>query len=352
MLPMKSSLRHFIALGVLIPSLAFGAEVFTTPVGAFKLSVAAGSGSGRALTGISFPLDTPSEADGQTVGRITSVSANGISNASAGWTAGQLSSAASPTLIRITSGAAKGRVFLISTSTANTESTLTIDASDLGATNLASLGIATGEQGDTYQLLKGQTIASLFGTDSESGILAGTNPNLCDQIQIMVAGAYRSYYLSNASTPLQWRRVGPNSASDNVVIKPDSGVVFGRLANAPLELTLLGTVPTIQRVVTVADGGSTALSLGWAADSTLANLRLTSLSSWTSGSVSIADSVQFLVAGAYRAYYHDGIDWRRVGPNTISNTTPIPAGTIYVIKQLGTATTSRPLTQIPPYSFP
>ncbi|MEI6279981.1 MAG: hypothetical protein WCQ16_11470, partial [Verrucomicrobiae bacterium] len=281
---------------------------------------------------------------------LTSLASNSISNSAAGWTAGELSVAASPTLIRITSGSAIGRTFLVST-TANTATTVTIDASDLGSTNLTSLGILTGDAGDTYELLNAHTLATLFGTDSGNGILTGTNGAACDQVQLMVTGAYRTYYLSSATNPMQWKRLGPNTASSNVVIKPETGILFSRLANSSLALTFTGTVPTIERKVAVKDSGLTNLSTGWSADATISTLGLTSIPTWTSGTASTSDTVQFLVTGAYRTYYFNGTNWRRVGPNTISDSVAIPAGTVYTIKQLGAAATFSTLTQTAPYSL-
>lgn len=342
-------------LGLLFPALGLSvgraADEMTTPMGSVGVTVAAGSGGGRALTAVSVPLDRPSEAQGQTVGQISSLTSNTISNADAGWTPGELSSATAPTLLRITSGTATGRTFLVSSSTANTETTLTIDAGDLGPTDLTTLGIEAGATGDTYELLQAHTLATLFGVDAGNGILAGTDPKLCDQVRLMVGGAYRSYYLNNSTNPQQWRWVGPNIPSDHVVIKLDTGVNFSRLANTDLELSFRGDVPIRQRIVKVADGGSTTLSVGWAAGTTLAELDLSDQPSWTSGSPSIADSVRFLVGGAYRTYYHDGTHWRWLGPNIVSDNITIPAGTVYVIKKQGTATSSSPLTQAPPYDL-
>lgn len=348
-LVMKGILPLLFATAALAIS-AHAQNATTTPVGAMTVTIAAGTGVGKVMTSLSVPLEEPSTASGLTVGRITSVAAGSVSNSAGGWTQGQLSLAANPTLLRITSGTAAGRTFLISTTVPNTTDTITIDSSDLGATDLRSLGILTGPDGDTYELLEGHTLATLFGTDSSNGVQASSAASTADQVVLFVSGQLRTFYLNNASTPV-WRRIGPNTASNNVVVKPETGVFYSRLANTPLQLTFLGRVPTIGRKVSVKDSGETSCSVGWAADTTISELGLTSLPSWTSGSASTGDTLKFLVSGQFRTYYFNGTNWRRVGPNTISDSVAIPAGSTYIIRQLGAASSSSILTQSPPYSL-
>lgn len=346
--------KYACLLAAFLPSLALlqAADVATTPVGVIKVTVAAGTGTGRARTGVSVPFDQPFSAEGQMVGQISSLTTNTISNAAAGWTDGELSLANAPALIRITSGSAMGRTFLVSSDMANSETTLTIDAGNLGLTDLTALGIQAGPEGDTYELLRGETLETLFGVAIDNGILAGSDPTVSDHVQLLVGGAQRSYYLNSTTNPMQWRRVGPNTPSNTVVIMPETGVFFSRLANAELELTFRGTVPTRQRVVKVADGGSTLLSAGWAADTTLAELGLPDLASWTSGSSpSVADTVRILAGGANRSYYYDGTHWRRVGPNIVSDAVIVPKGSVYVVQQQGVGASSSLLTQLPPYTL-
>jgi len=68
---MEKILPLFLAAAALLAQAAVGQNATTTPVGAMTLTIAAGTGTGRMLTSLSVPLDEPSTAAGQTVGRIT-----------------------------------------------------------------------------------------------------------------------------------------------------------------------------------------------------------------------------------------------------------------------------------------
>lgn len=330
-------------------AIAQATEVATTPVGVVTVTVAAGNGVSRNFTSLSLPLDTPSQASGQIYGRISSITASTISNSLAGWTLGELSNQEAPTLIRITSGNAKGRVFLISVSSQNTATTVTLDVSE-AANDLTTLGIATGANGDTYALLAADTIASIFGTEEGNGILAASTPNQADHIQIMVSGVYRTYYLNSGSRT--WRRVGPNTVSDNVVIKPETGLIFSRLSASPMELSVTGTVPTDSRTVTIANAGNSMLSSGWPVSTTLANMQFQNSEGWiTNTNPNLADSIQILTAGTFRTYYHNGTNWRRVGPNTVSDSVELAAGSSFVVRKLGTTPGRFSYTHTPPYSL-
>jgi hypothetical protein len=320
----------------------------TDPVGFVTCNITAGTGVARSSSPISVPLSNPAPASGQVVGVISGLTANTVSNSNAGWTAGQLSSATSPTLLAITSGNASGRVFVVSSTVNNTATQLTIDAADLGSTDLTTLGITAGT--DTYELLQAETLSSLFGVDG-SEFLASTNAANADQIVLRVSGSNRNYYLSNSTTPNQWRRVGPNTASNNQVVKPDTGVIVTRLKAEGLSLTFTGEVPVSQREVIVSNSGVTTLSAAWPADQTLGNLGLNTIPGWTNGSA--GDQVQFLVFGSPRNYYYDAgtLQWRRVGPGTASNSVVIPLGTVYNIIKKGTVSGSTEFTQAPPYSL-
>lgn len=345
-LPAKLAIASM-ALSALATS-ASATTATTDPVGFVTVNITAGTGTGRVSSPISVPLSNPANVSGQVAGVITGLTANSISNINAGWVDGQLSSATSPTLISITSGNASGRVFIVSSSVNNTSTQLTIDSSDLGSTDLTSLDIAVGT--DTYELLQGETLSTLFGLDG-SEILASTTAANADQVVLRISGSNRNYYLSNSTTPNQWRRVGPNTASNNVVVKPDTGVIFTRLKAEGLSLTFTGEVPTSQREVLVAYSGVTTLSTGWPTDQSLGALGINSIPGWTNGSN--GDQVQFLVSGSPRNYYYDAgtSQWRRVGPNTGSNSVVIPLGTVYNVIKKGTASGSTEVTQNPPYSL-
>lgn len=326
-----------------------GAEsASTVPAGYFTLDIAPGQGATRTLTVLSAPLLEAAAASGQMSGRISGVTANTISCASAGWTAGQLSTPATPHLIRITSGAATGRTFLLSTTVANTSSTVTLDPEEAAQTNLTTLGIAVGAAGDTFELYQADTLSSLFGSPSTTGILGNANSSLADIVQIYVGAAWRQYYHDG----LNWKRIGPNLISNNVVIRPDTAVTYSRLGSTPLSLVVLGSVPNTNRKALIANSNLTHLANGWPVNLTLATSGIHLTPGWVSSSNSaMADLVQILVNGAALQFYHDGTNWRRVGPGTISDSQVLSAGSGVTISKRGATAGSATYSKTQPYSL-
>ena len=215
---MVKSIGLFITGALLTFSQASGTTVSTTPTGYFPVTIAAGTSAGRTLSFVSFPLQNVAPINGEAQGFVTGVTSNTITNSNAGWTAGQLSTAATPCLVQFTSGAAAGRTFLVSTSTSNTATTLTLDAVDATTVDLTTLGIVPGT--DTYQILSGDTLSTLFGTPATTGIAGATSSGSADQVELLSNGVWLSYYYNTNSG---WLRVGPPIVSANVVNPPRYG---------------------------------------------------------------------------------------------------------------------------------
>jgi hypothetical protein len=327
-------MKHSTWLAGLLAMPLFVPAATTVPVGGMRLTIAAGSGTGRTTSVISLPPIIESTAAGQLVGRIASVTTNTLTVTGAGWTAGQLSVPATPHFIRITSGSATGRSLVISTTTANTSTTLTIDAEE--NVDLTTLGIVTGVSGDTYRMYAADTIGNVF--PSHPSVFGGAAVTDADNLQLYAQGAWRTYYYS--TTLNRWTRFAFGSPdATNVVIRPDAAVVFGRLANTALTITVMGVVPSTDRRAVVAGTGVTFAASGWPVNLTLGTSRIHLIPSWrSSSSVTSADTVQMLVGGAWRTYYYDGANWRRFAfgsPNSDSET--IPAGAGIIISRAGGA---------------
>jgi hypothetical protein len=328
--------------------------VATDPVGFVTVSAAAGTGITRTVSVLSFPLVSPEAIAGVATGRLTGVTANSISNSSAGWSPGALSVAATPYVIRITSGAAKGHTFLISTSTQNTETTVTIDSQDATQVDLTTLGIVTGASGDTYAIYACDTLSTALGTPATTGVQGGVSAsgNGADIVQMFVAGIWQQYYYNTSN--LSWRRVGPNTLSDNVPIRPDSAVIYSRLAATPLNLTVLGAVPTSDRKVMVKNSGVSFISNSWPTVITLGTSAIHSIPGWASAAnydAATTDIVQMMVNGIWVKYFYTGNNWKRVGPNTISDSVAIPVGSAFIIEKKTPASGSSHLVQNIPYSL-
>lgn len=328
-------------------SLSHAQGVNTIPVGSVTVSVAPGLPAGRTISVISFPMTASASATGLMRGTLTGVTANSLSNSAAGWTAGELSTAATPHIIRITSGAAKGRSFLISTSTANTATSVTIDNEEASLVNLATAGIAAG---DTYEIIACDTLSSLLGTPATTGILGGANPDEADNIQILVQGQYRKFYYN--TTRNTWVRIGFETPSPNVALRPDTAVIYSRAGQGALEFTLTGRVPSMERKALVSNAGPTLLANGWPAETTLANSGISDLAGWVKSTLAAAaDTVQISNNGAWIKYYHDGTQWRRVGFNTPSNNVVLGVASGVLITKQGTQAGASTLNQNLPYNL-
>ncbi|MDZ4789087.1 MAG: hypothetical protein SH807_09110 [Blastochloris sp.] len=328
------------------------AQVATVPEGYVTVTIAAGTGTTKSSTPISFPLLEVANVAGQVSGRITGVTATTITNSAASWTPGQLSTAATPYVLRITSGTATGRTFLLSTATASTATTVTIDSTESINTNLTTLGITVGASGDTYQLIPCDTISSLFGTPASRGIVAGTSAANGDNLIISVNGASFSYYFS--SSLVRWTRASlGNPDATNVAVRPDAGVIFSRLGNTSIVLTALGRVPATDRKSVVMNSGATYLAQGWPTDMTLLASGIQNTPNWTSNiAVASADTVQLTISGQNRIYWFDGTNWRRQALGSpISNTQIMSAGANVILNQRGVQTGTSIIAQALPYGL-
>lgn len=325
-------------------------ETKTVPVGLMTITADGAVGGVPKVTSLSIPLGTSAIINGQSVGRITSVSADSISNSAANWTQGELSQVTTPFMIKITSGAALGRTFLISTATQNTSTTLFIDGEDANLVDLTSLGISVGANGDTYEISQCDTLLEFLGTPATTGVVGGNSSNGADIVTLLRGGAWKDYYYNTSLAT--WAQVGTNIPSNNIPIRPDAALSYRRVSATPLKISLVGKVPNSQRQVTVLNSGKTYISNGWPLDTTLNESNIQQIPGWvTSANPNLADTVAIFTSGAWRTYYHNGSQWLRAGPNTPSNGIPISSQGGIVLQKRGAMPGAAILTQALPYSL-
>jgi uncharacterized protein (TIGR02597 family) len=311
-------------LACAMPLLRAQTVVSSAPEGFMNFTIPAGSLTAPSVFMFSLPLTAapPANLAGQTAGAITSVAAGTITNTAAGWTAGALSQPATPYFIRITSGAAVGRTLAISTTTANTATMVTVDNQ---GTPLTGLGIAAG---DTYEIFPGDTLFSLFG----SGVLGGTSTADADVVRLHNGTGWVEYYYDTGAS--QWRVNSIGVSQNNVVIRPDAGIIFYRRGATPLALTLTGRVPTTDLQAVVNEVGSTFIA-GFPIDTTLAQSDFRMMPTWVNntGSVVTADKVNVFTAGSWNSYNYNqaASQWRNGSVPVSQNGITIPAGTPFII---------------------
>lgn len=346
---MKHLKKSIFLLGSTVLSLAAttqAAEVSTAPVGYTTWTINAGTGTDRALTTLGIPLYQPaSTIDGAASGVITAATSNTLTVSGAGWTADQLADAASPYVVRITSGSAEGRNLLVS---ANTEDTLTIDLFSSGVTDVSALGIVTST--DTFELVECDTLLSLFGEPSAEGIDGGADASDADTLFIFVNGAWARFYFDTDTS--RWSKVtfGFPDAS-NQVLMPDTAILFSRLADYSSEFVLTGTVPTTSRKVTINASGATPIGSALPTDISLANSGISGIPGWVFSSDTLVADIVFIFDGSWSRYYHDGSNWRKITFGTpISDDLMIASGSAVLISKSSAGTVST-LTQTLPYSL-
>jgi len=339
-------LLAFVACGVFAAG-SFASAESTDPVGFITMPLSDTSG-GKNINVISFPLLLEAEGlEGATRGSLTGLTSTSISDDSAGWAPGELTSAAAPKLIKFTSGAAEGLMLLATTSTPNTASTVEIDPSEQSIADLVQLGVTVG---DTYQILECDTLLSAFGTPATTGIVGGSSLTNADEVQLLVDGIWTTFFYNTDSNAwVRNSRGFPNS--DNVRIKPDEGVLFNRTNNGSLDYTLTGSVPTEARTTLINPTGTTFIGSYWPIGLNLVESGIQSIPGWVgNGSIDSSDYIQVLSAGVWTRYWWDGSNWREARRGTpIVDDFVIEGGSAVFLVKVN-ATTDAALYQLPtPY---
>jgi uncharacterized protein (TIGR02597 family) len=341
-----------VTLAILVAAVMAGnaqTSVNSEAVGYVTTTIAAGPGGGVAkVTPISPVLLELTSNAGVNTGVISGVASSSITVASAGWTAGALSS--SQGYIMITSGLQNGLILRI---TSNTADTATFDTFGL---NIATAGVAVG---DSFKIVVGETLLSMFGNPS-NGVVGGTSTQFGTRtIDTVVArdatGSLRTFYFDTGSNT--WKRSGSGSDQGNTPIAPNSGALYYRVGTTPLSYVQTGVVPSSQMKCIIPAGGSVFLGRFFPTDGTIANYGLNSLSGWNNTSqvgVTTA-SVDKLVTvdnstGAVRSYYYNGTRWLRSGSSTAQDSVAVPAGGAAYTVRNGTGSASI-LTVPAPYSL-
>jgi len=336
-------------------------NAYSDPVGYVTVKMSAGSGTVKRLSYVSLPLlEKELSITGKSMGKITAVTATTISDSSAGWVAGSLSAPATPYLLAITSGNAKGHIFHIASSaatggavgasaSANTIDTITISALTTGSgiSDLRTAGVAVG---DDYALYACDTLSSALGSPSTTGIFAAALPASADTVVIVVNGTASTYWHNGT----EWKKTGAGTpSSPNVPLLPYYGFSYSRIANSELILTCTGSVPTQARKVQLKNAGLSLLSQYFPVDTTLATLALQNTAGWTKNALSpSADKIVIVSSGTASTYWHNGTDWRKTGAGSpISNTTVIPAGAMIYINKVGITSGFSTYSQVLPYTL-
>jgi len=238
---------------------------------------------------------------------------------------------------------------LVSTQTANTVDTVTIDPGDASFVNLTTVGIiGNPSDGDTFEIIPCDTLSSFFGTPATTGIFGGSVPANADTVVVQNTFGNASTYYYNTSLNRWTRQALGNPDSSDVPIRPDTGIVYMRLGNTPLSLIITGSVPSTDRKALVKNSGVSYLSNSWPTDKTLDTFNFSSLTTWLSGSTPATADI---VTIGSSNYYYDGANWRRQALGSPVSNPSIPAGSSVMINKKGNAVGAAILPQAIPYSI-
>jgi len=321
-----------------------GNSASSIPQGYVEITIPAGDPSAPSVATFSIPTNLIPSPDfvGKASGFIDSVTQNTIFSDKAEWEAGALSLPSAPYFVRITSGAATGLTFQISTTEANTSSTLTVLTQGL---DLTKLGIAGG---DTYKIFPGDTLASFFGTSTQGGTSAAT----ADNVNIFTDGVWRVFYYH--STSGQWREGSLPINRNNMVLRPDWGITFYRRGDTPLRYVLLGETPSTDVKIVVNNHGPTYIGGVFPVDETLGTSGLESSPLWVkSGDSGEASTLNVWDGSVWRNYNYSASSgqWREGSLPVNRNNVLLPAGTPLIVNLWGDNEGVSILNRTLPYSL-
>jgi uncharacterized protein (TIGR02597 family) len=329
-LSMKALLKSKITVSCisLIAGMAMAhADAVSTPVGFIKLTFPASSTS---------TLSLPLQHNAVAVGPISGVGATTLSDSKSTWTSGQFAVTGKPYFVKMLTGKAAGRYFLI---TGNTGTQLTVDT---GGTSLVGV-VAVGNR---YQICAGKTLGSLFGTSSVS-FLKNADYTLADNVTLWSGSKWETYYHNGTS----WRRKGYSTVQNNVVLYPDEGISIIRRGTTPLTMVFLGEVSMVSEQTKFVGPASTYAANRYPVDVTLGSLGFLSLPNWKSSSdSSYADIVYIRQGTKWVSHWHNGSFWRKGSSTASQNNAIIPTGSGYqVIRKSSSAGVDPFATQTKPY---
>jgi uncharacterized protein (TIGR02597 family) len=323
---MKNKLLS-LGLSLLVVNSVSAAQVISEPVGFLRVNIPPST-----LSTFSFPL----QKNPVDVGTVTAVGTSTLTDSKSVWVSGQLSTTTKPHLIKILTGSAAGRVYLI---TANTTNQLTVDAK---GGNLAS-SIAVGAR---YQIFPARTLGNTFGTTTVP-FQKSSSTTTADTLQLWNGTAWDSYYHNGTN----WLKSGSTVNQNNAIIYPDEAVQISRRGTTALTLTMAGEVSVISEQTQCIAPGMTFAANRYPVNATLSSLGLKLLPNWISGSsTTTADYVRVRIGGGWATYWHNGTSWVKSGSTVSQNSAVIPeGGGYYVHRKSSSVGVNNFATQTKPY---
>lgn len=344
LMPMK---KLFVLATLSLVPAAFAADVaYSPPVGGITVTLT-GSVNGAPKVSTFTPalrLTLGSNFVGKGRGTLTAVTATTFADSTAGWGATALSQAATPYFVRIRSGAAAGTWWQVST-TSNTATVVTVLNRGI---NPLTAGVAVG---DSYEIVPGDTLQTLFADVALS--IGGSSAATADLVRLHDGVSWKEYYYN--TTANQWREGTSTFNRNNVVVRPDTGVVFVRRGAGNLSLVMLGAVSDAQEKITVASTGVSSIGSVFPTSRTLGSLNIQASLGFVAntGNLAAADKVTVFDGVSWKtfAYNQSAGQWREGTSSFNRNNFALPFGAPVIIERGTGSSGSFFVTLTPPYTL-
>jgi len=261
-------------------------------------------------------------------GTVSSIQTTSLTDTNANWAVGQYGTNGTQAYVEFNNG------WMADIATSTTP------------TNLALSGNLTGvvSMGDSYRIRAHFTIASLFGTNNETGLQSGGNTAQADNILVVIPQSQQTLTIFYYDDGINhgWLTADYNPAA-NQVIYPEQGLIVRRVASGDRNLYLCGPVKTGVTVAPVEPGYNLVGTL-----KSLSNLTLGTLNIYTGDPTTglasggnTADSDTLLVVQpdgttATYFYYKDTLGnqgWLDANYNSSANVV-INAGSAFFVSRL------------------
>jgi hypothetical protein len=227
----------FLTFGLSWLSMSSWASIeVTSPVWvAAATTIQGNGGSGSKTTVFSQRMVSPI----QYAGTVSSIQTTSLTDTNANWVVGQFGTNGTQAYVEFNNG------WMADIAKSTTSTTLALAGNLTGVVSV----------GDSYRIRAHFTIASLFGTNNETGLMSGGNTAQADNIMLLVPQTQQSltifYYDDGISHG--WLTADYNSAA-NLVVYPEQGLLVRRVASGDRSLYVCGTTKTGVTVAPVEPG--------------------------------------------------------------------------------------------------
>jgi hypothetical protein len=318
------------ALGQALANATSSVSVATLPQGMVVIS----TGAAGTTNYISLPLSS----NAVYTGSVSSAGASTITVGNAPFTT-NLASVGAPYFVKFLTGKEAGRTLLI---TSNSNNSLTVNTTDNSSqtVTLQTTNFSV-SSGDSFEVVPGDTLGSLFGTNTKANPLAMTGASSyvsADWVNIYnpATGGWQIYFFNTSQG--YWTLEGSSSNANSTILYPYSGLSITRHSSSePVPyIVLTGRVPEVQVVVkTTGSNAVTYVSTGYPVGMTLSQLNLGS--NWAKGTTTAtADVVSVWNSSTktFVSYFQlPSSTWCQAGSTANMGSTVLPPGCCLALQQ-------------------